>query len=339
MGQAVPGEFAYRKVYRYLEALIEQASGGGPCKLPSLRALSRRLRVSLATVQSAYNLLEEEGRVQCLPRSGYYAQVAAKAAAAPMHPQSPLPVQPLLERMLLGHERRLARQRASGVAPWETLGDTRLRNAVAESYTRSSSLYWRAEDVQLAPDVQALLDTVLAGLALQGGTVLVQSPCCWQVLRTLWHVPACGCWKYLQIAAATRTCGPWPGCWAPSRCACWSCRLAWACRKGGWCRRTISSSLVSYWASTLYGCWKTTLDSEHCYSGPPRTRLRDWVDPRSLLVLGAFETAVGAEAPYAYVLSHDAALAKAFAERAFRLAPLRLQALALMLGKGRSRYT
>jgi len=57
MGQAVPGEFAYRKVYRYLEALIEQASGGGPCKLPSLRALSRRLRVSLATVQSAYNLL------------------------------------------------------------------------------------------------------------------------------------------------------------------------------------------------------------------------------------------------------------------------------------------
>lgn len=50
--------------------------------------------------------------------------------------------------------------------------------------------------------------------------------------------------------------------------------------------------------------------------------------------MGTFEAAVGAEAPYAYLLSHDTVLAKAFAERAFRLAPLRLQALAHMLGKG-----
>ncbi|MNE63668.1 hypothetical protein D3C80_1590320 [compost metagenome] len=50
--------------------------------------------------------------------------------------------------------------------------------------------------------------------------------------------------------------------------------------------------------------------------------------------MGAFEAAVGPEAPYAYVLGDDAVLAEAFAERAFRLAPLRLQALAHMLGKG-----
>ncbi|TNB23408.1 GntR family transcriptional regulator, partial [Klebsiella pneumoniae] len=72
MARTAAGEFAYRRVYRYLEALIGQATAGGPNRLPSLRELSRRLRVSLATVQSAYSLLEEEGRVHCLPRSGYF---------------------------------------------------------------------------------------------------------------------------------------------------------------------------------------------------------------------------------------------------------------------------
>ena len=331
-GPAVPGEFAYRKVYRYLEALIEQGSGVGPCKLPSLRALSRRLRVSLATVQSAYNLLEEEGRVQCLPRSGYYAQVAAKAQAAPMYPQSPLPVQPLLERALLGHERRMARQRASSVAPREMLGDSRLRNALAERYTRSSSQYWRAEDVQLAPDVQALLETVLAGLALQGGTVLVQSPCCWQVLRALARAGM----RVLEVPADSR--GN-PDLRALARLLGGEpvCMLVMPSCLGMPQGRLVSPHYQQQLGQLLdqHAVWllENDLDSEHCYSGPPHTRLRDWVDPRWLLVLGAFEAAVGAEAPYAYVLGHDAALAKAFAERAFRLAPLRLQALALMLGK------
>ncbi|CAI3804453.1 HTH-type transcriptional regulatory protein GabR [Pseudomonas sp. MM221] len=332
MGQAVPGEFAYRKVYRYLEALIEQASGVGPCKLPSLRALSRRLRVSLATVQSAYNLLEEEGRVQCLPRSGYYAQAAAKAEAAAMPRQPPLPVQPLLERVLLGHERRMARQRASSVARLETLGDPRLRNAVAEFYTRSSSQYWCAEDVQLAPDVQALLETVLAGLALQGGTVLVQSPCCWQVLRALARAGM----RVLEVSADSR--GN-PDLRALARLLEGEpvCMLVMPSCLGMPQGRLVSPHYQQQLGQLLgqHSVWllENDLDSEHCYSGPPHTRLRDWVDPRSLLVLGAFEPAVGAEAPYAYVLGQDAALAKAFAERAFRLAPLRLQALALMLGK------
>lgn len=332
MGQADIGEFAYRKVYRYLQALIEQASGGGPCKLPSLRELSRRLRVSLATVQSAYNLLEEEGRVQCLPRSGYYAKVTAKAETAPMSPQSPLPVQPLLERALLGHERRLARQRVNSAAPWETFGDTRLRSAVAEFYTRSSSQYWRAEDAHLAPDVQALLETLLAGLALRGGTVLVQSPCCWQVLRALARAGM----RVLEVPtdsrgnpdlrALARLLGGEP-----------VCMLVMPSCLGMPQGRLVSPHYQQQLGQLLgqHPVWllENDLDSEHCYTGPPHTRLRDWVDHRWLLVMGAFEAAVGGEAPYAYVLGQDAMLGKAFAERAFRLAPLRLLALAQMLGK------
>ncbi|WGV20624.1 aminotransferase class I/II-fold pyridoxal phosphate-dependent enzyme [Pseudomonas putida] len=328
-----PGEFAYRKVYRYLEALIDQAPGSATCRLPSLRALSRRLRVSLATVQSAYSLLEEEGRVQCLPRSGYFVQGAAKGDAVAMPRQAPLPAQPMLERALFTHERRLARQRSQGVAPWDTPGSARLRNAVAERYTRSSNQYWRAEDVQLAPDVQALLETLLAALDLQGGTVVVHSPCCWQVLRALARAGM----RVLEVPldsrgnpdvrALARLLGSEPVCMVVMP----SCL---GMPQGRLVSRHYQQQLGQLLGQHPVWLLENDMDSEHCYSGPPNTRLRDWVDPRWLLVMGAFDAAVGCEAPYAYLLGHDALLARAFAERAFRLAPLRLQALAHMLGKG-----
>ena len=333
MEQSGAGEFAYRKVYRYLAALIEQAAGVGTCRLPSLRELSRRLRVSLATVQNAYSLLEEEGRVHCQPRSGYYVQGAAKDAAAAMPLQAPLPAQPMLERTLLSHERRLARQRTHNGAPWDAPGSARLRNAVAERYTRSSNRYWRAEDVQLAPDVQALLETLLAALAVQGGTVVVHSPCCWQVLRALARAGM----RVLEVPLDT--------CGNPDlRALAWLldsepvCMLVMPSCLGMPQGRLVSPHYQQQLGQMLgqHSVWvlENDLDSEHCYSGPPNMRLRDWVDPRWLLVMGAFDAAVGSEAPYAYLLGHDAGLAKAFAERAFQLAPLRLQALAHMLGKG-----
>jgi len=333
MGRSVAGEFAYRRVYRYLEALIDQAAGGGPCRLPSLRVLSRLLRVSLATVQNAYSLLEEEGRVHCVPRSGYYIQLADEQQAVAMPRQPPLPAQPLLERALFTHERRLARQRERSVAPWDVLGSARLRQAVADRYTRCSSQYWRAGDVQLAPDVLALLETLLAALAMQGATVLVQSPCCWQVLRALARAGL----RVLEVPldsrgnphlhALARLLGSEP------------VRLLVMPSCLGMPQGRLVSMHYQQQLGLLLGqhpVWllENDLDTELCYNGPPGTRLRDWVDPRRLLVMGAFEATVGAEAPYAYVLSLDGVLAKAFAERAFRLAPLRLLALAHLLAKG-----
>lgn len=247
--------------------------------------------------------------------------------------QPPLPAQPMLERALLTHERRLARQRMHNVAPWEAPGSVRLRNAIAERYTRSSNQYWCAEDVQLAPDVQALLETLLAALALQGGTVLVQSPCCWQVLHALARVGM----RVLEVPPDTRgnpdvrALARLLGSEPVSMLVMPSCL--------GMPQGRLVSAHYQQQLGQLLGqhpVWllENDLDSEHCYSGLPNTRLRDWVDPRWLLVMGAFDAAVGGEAPYAYLLGHDAVLSRAFAERAFRLAPLRLQALAHMLGKG-----
>ena len=82
MGRSVRREFAYQTVYRYLETLISHACEGGSPRLPSLRDLARRLRVSLATVQYAYSLLEREGRVHSVPKSGYFAQVPVNEPAS-----------------------------------------------------------------------------------------------------------------------------------------------------------------------------------------------------------------------------------------------------------------
>jgi len=336
MGRSLPGDYAYRKVYHYLESLIDEAQGLEPWRLPSLRTLSRRLRVSLATVQSAYSLLEEEGRVHCVPRSGYFVRVDVQAGGPPLPAPSGLsnvPTQPMLERSLFTHERRLARQRAWAAAPLEEVGSARLRNALAERYTRSSSHYWRAEEVHLAPDVQALLEVVLAALALRGGTVLVCSPCCWQVLRALQRcgmrvleVPlnAYGA-ADLQALAGLLSAEPVGMLIMPSCLSMPQGRLM-----SQHDQQQIGQLLGEYPVWLL----ENDLDSELCFSGPPAARLRDWVDPRWLLMMGSFEAAVGGEAPYAYVLGRHATLAEAFARRAFQLAPLRLQALALMLGKG-----
>ena len=50
-------DFAYQMVYRYLVRLINEIQGGPAVRLPSLRLLARRLRVSISTVQNAYPLL------------------------------------------------------------------------------------------------------------------------------------------------------------------------------------------------------------------------------------------------------------------------------------------
>ncbi|MFJ4156708.1 aminotransferase class I/II-fold pyridoxal phosphate-dependent enzyme [Pseudomonas sp. NPDC089752] len=319
-------EFAYQAVYRYLEALVEEAQRGGQLRLPSLRALSRRLRVSLSTVQTAYGLLEHEGRVLSVPKSGYFAQ------AVESHRCPATPMQPSIERALLAHERRLARQRARSLC-LHSAGSTRLRKALAERYTRSSRQCWLPEDVHLAPDVQALLETLLAALALHGSTVLVTSPCCWRLWRALQRAGV-----QIQELPLNHLGSPDLG------------RLARVLGQGV-VRMVVMPSCLGMPLGlsmspedqqqiarllALHPVWllENDLDSEHCFAGPVRSRLRDWVDPHWLLVMGSLEAAVGAEAPYAYVLGRPAALVQTFAQRDFQLAPLRQQALAQMLGMG-----
>ncbi|WP_449433283.1 GntR family transcriptional regulator [Pseudomonas putida] len=333
MGRSLRGEFAYQTVYRYLAALIDEAQRSGQYRLPSLRTLSRRLRVSLATVQAAYVLLEHEGRVLSVPKSGYFVCRQPVEGAEALPGRTVVPAQPLLEQALFAHERRLSRQRARSATLWEDTGSARLRTALAERYTRSSSQYWRAEDVHLGPDVQTLLETALAPLALHGSTALVATPCCWRLLRALQRAG-------LQVLDVPLDAAGSPDLDALARLlsresvrmlvmpSCLGMPLGRLMSQHD--QQQIARLLV------LHPVWllENDLDSEHCFGTPPNSRLRDWVDVRWLLVLGSLEASMGAEAPYAYVLSRHPALAEVVAQRGFLLAPLRLQALGQMFAKG-----
>ncbi|WP_288374949.1 PLP-dependent aminotransferase family protein [uncultured Pseudomonas sp.] len=336
MGRSVRREFAYQTVYRYLETLISHAREGGDPRLPSLRDLARRMRVSLATVQYAYSLLEREGRVHSVPKSGYFAQVPvnepASAPRASTGQCAPFILPPFscgaLEPLLLAHERRLARQSAL-----TQTGSALLRNALAARHTRSSRQFWRAEDVHLATDVQALLQTLLLALDLQGGTVLVATPCCWQQLQVLqqlgmrvveWPLDTQGGLDLDTLAQLfkreTVRLLLMPSCLAtpPGRLVSLDEQ------------REVARLLAGYPTWLL----ENDLDSDQCFVAPPETRLRDWVDPHWLLVLGSLEGMIGAEAPYAYVLSRHPAVCEAFVRRSFVLPPRRQQAVACLLSRG-----
>ncbi|MFJ3076008.1 aminotransferase class I/II-fold pyridoxal phosphate-dependent enzyme [Pseudomonas sp. NPDC087029] len=325
-------EFAYHKVYRYLQALVDQAQRGGEQRLPSLRTLARRLRVSLATVQAAYGLLENEGRVRSVAKSGYFAQLVVNTTQARVQ-RSTEPLQSGLERTLFAHERRLARQRAQALPVAPGGAGVRLREALAHRYNRAAHPPWKADHVHLGPDVQAVLETLLTALALQGGTVVVASPCCWRLLQVLQRLGM----QVLEV--------PWD-----SQGGLDLASLAQMLGQGS-VRMLIMPSCLSLPGGQMisvqdqqqvarmlagHPVWllENDLDSERCFSALPAMRLRDRVDQRWLLVLGSLEATVGAEAPYAYVLGRHPVLGEAFARRAYQLPPLRQQALAQMLGKG-----
>jgi DNA-binding transcriptional MocR family regulator len=341
MSRSARGEFAYQTVYRYLERLIGEADRNGEGRLPSLRDLARRLRVSLATVQSAYSLLEHEGRVRSVPKSGYFVRACLTDEVQVANPRSqrlsalhvPLSSSAALERALLRQERRLSRQSACQSGPRRAVGGALLRNALAARYTRSSRQCWSAEDVHLATDVQALLQTLLCALHLRGATALVASPCCWRLLRGLQlaglrvlEVPLdAECGLDLDVFARLLAREPVRLVVMPACLSLPTGRLLTELEQ-----HKIAALLAEHPAWLL----ENDLDSELSFAAPANRRLRDWLEPKGVLVLGSLEAEVGAEAPYAFVLCRHAGVAEKFAQRGFLLPPLRQQALAQLYVKG-----
>ena len=346
--------FAYQAVYRYLLELIAQMAPGSYCKLPSLRDVAQRLNVSISTVQYAYSLLEHEGRVQPVPKSGYFAcgpDTGLRTGTAgdllhdlQHHANRPRMLvlssgrgqrMPSLEATLLGTERRLLRQYPRPVANAHPCGELELRAALAARYTRSAQLYWSAEDVYLAGDLRALVDMLVAALELRGCKIVVTTPCSWRLLRILQsaglqviELPLGdrGEVDLEQLAAVLTT--------EPVRLVMLASHLN--CPQG-----SVLSDEQRHGIARLldrHGVWllENDLDAEWCFDRPTQC-LRDLVNPQRLLIMSSLERTIGAEAPYAYLLSRNcqAQLQRAFMARGFRLPPLRQQAVARLYAKGR----
>src|SRR5471032_3071831 len=150
-------DFAYQAVYRYLVSLISEVETDARVRLPSLRQLAVRLNVSISTIQYAYSLLEKEGRVYSVAKSGYYSLPVASMgpmtsgndlletvyayASRPemlvLSADEPALLHPL-DSPLLMLERELLRQypRQPPLAG-QPCGELELRTALAARYTRS----------------------------------------------------------------------------------------------------------------------------------------------------------------------------------------------------------
>lgn len=63
-------DFAYHTVYRYLVGLINDAPGDTAKRLPSLRQLALRLKVSVSTVQNACHYWKKKGGSTRRPNPG-----------------------------------------------------------------------------------------------------------------------------------------------------------------------------------------------------------------------------------------------------------------------------
>ena len=78
----------YEKAAQQLEEQIQKGVYRPGDKLPSVRHLSRQLKVSISTVLQAYTRLEDLGIIKARPQSGFYVQLK----------QRPTPAAPAISR-------------------------------------------------------------------------------------------------------------------------------------------------------------------------------------------------------------------------------------------------
>ncbi len=348
-------DFAYQAVYRYLTHLINEPVSDTNVRLPSLRQLANRLGVSISTIQYAYSLLEKEGRVYSVAKSGYYAlpvssinmpgsgndllETVYVSARRPgmlvFSADEPALLQPLDSPLLL-LERELLRQYPRlPQPPSQPCGELELRTALAARYTTSPVRCWHADDVYVGADLRGVLEILIAVLGLKDAAVIVESPCDWTILRLLqaadvqvieWPVQANGSLDVERLKELLET--------RPVQLVMLSSGLS--APRGS--LPPDDNRLAIAQLLEQHGSWVLEND---CYGDlefePGGLRFRDLLDPGRLIVFSTFEKIIGSEAPYGYLLSRHFSeqLQRHFLLRSFRLSPIRQKAIARLYGNGR----
>ncbi|WP_311970246.1 PLP-dependent aminotransferase family protein [Pseudomonas baltica] len=355
MTRAAARRYAYQTVYAYLASLIAEATGEHKIRLPSLRDLASRLDVSVSTVQHAYQLLESEGRIMSVAKSGYYA--VASPAGPPLAALATPTAEPDLLQSLYHHactpgmwalhrsapwpgdafgqalttrEREIRRQHRSPDS--HPLGEPALRRELAARYTQATHHRWCADDVYLAADLRATLDITLAALDISGRTVMITTPASPVLLMALDAAGLDVCELPLDMGGDLDL-----------------ERAAHYLRERAVALVILSSTLNGPQGALMpdttrqalaklldhHGTWVLEDDDhgELCFSN--ETPLRDWVAPERLLVCGSFARTIGTEARYGYLLvppearsPMTASVRQRLLQRDFHLPPVRQKAIA-----------
>lgn len=348
-------DFAYQAVYRYIISLINEVSTDARIKLPSLRQLAARLNVSISTIQYAYSLLEKEGRVYSVAKSGYYAwpmpthppiwaggdlldrvYAAARRPGVVVLSGDEPTLLASLDGPLLKLERELVRQYPRHLQPWsQPCGVWELRDVLAARYTSSPTRCWHADDVYIGADLRGVLDLLAEVLGLRGTTVIVESPCDWLILRVLqdagvrvielpWLADG-----NLDLSTLDRLLRA-----EPVHLVLLSSTISLPSGLG----MSADDRLDAARLLDQYGCWVLENDTFGELSFKlPHTPLRDLVSPERLIVFSTFEKILGSEAPYGYLLSRrmSSELQRQFLLRSFRLSSIRQRAIARLYQSGR----
>ncbi|WP_223505294.1 PLP-dependent aminotransferase family protein [Pseudomonas sp. GL-RE-29] len=348
-------DFAYQAVYRYLTTLISEPVSDTRVRLPSLRQLAQRLNVSISTIQYAYSLLEKEGRVYSVAKSGYFALPmpaintlysghdlletvyvnARRPGMLVLSADEPALLQPLDSPLLL-LERELLRQYPRAPQPVsQPCGELELRTALAARYTTSPVRCWHADDVFIGADLRGVLEILIDVLALKDTTVVVESPCDWVILRLLqsasvrvieWPVLADGGLDIDHLEELLET---------------ESVRLVMVSSALNMPRGSRASDENRLSVAHLLERHDTWVLENDCYGElgfePDGLRFRELLAPERLIVFSTFEKIIGPEAPYGFLLSRhlSAELQRHFLFRAFRLSPIRQKAIARLYSNGR----
>ena len=209
----------YEEVASRIRGMIEKGTYRAGERIPSIRNLSRQMRVSINTVMEAYTTLENVGMIEARPQSGYYVsrrrlEPAAKretqklveemapncvtfaevslqvmrnlrnASLVPLGRGSPSPdLLPIdkLNRMLAVESRRFRSQSVSYAA---TAGIQRLRTQIAKRSVHSGC-HLSPEDVVVTSGCIEAVALALQATCRPGGTVAVGSPVYYTFLHTI----------------------------------------------------------------------------------------------------------------------------------------------------------
>ncbi|KQN48630.1 GntR family transcriptional regulator [Pseudomonas sp. Leaf48] len=348
-------DFAYQAVYRYLTSLINESVGDSGARLPSLRSLADRLNVSISTIQYAYSLLEKEGRVYSVAKSGYYALPVSsinllhsgndlletvyvstrRPGMLVLSADEPALLQPLDSPLLL-MERELLRQYPRHPQPCaQPCGELELRTALAARYTTSPVRCWHADNVYIGADLRGVLEILITVLSLKDATVVVESPCDWTILRLF----QASCVRVIELPLQT------DGSLDPDRLkelldtepvrlvmVSSGLNMPHGSLAPDANRRAIARLLERYDSWVLENDCHGELGFE-----ADTMRFRDLLAPERLMVFSTFEKFIGPEAPYGYLLSRhlNTELQRHFLLRSFRLSPIRQKAIARLYSNGR----
>ena len=83
------GAYRYEQLARFITTLVDVGTLMPGARAPSLRAISRDRKVSMATAMQAYRLLEDRGVLEARPQSGFYVARRAPARQPPKTSRPP----------------------------------------------------------------------------------------------------------------------------------------------------------------------------------------------------------------------------------------------------------